>query len=73
MLNNTTEILFLVARDFVQLTPLQQVNVGMKLELCGVDAAMLPPEDIGVMIFKSAYKKGKIPSLLREMRHYLYE
>lgn len=73
MLNNTQEILFLVARDFVQLTPLQQINVGIRLQICGVDAAMLPVHTIGETIFKAAYTRGKIPELVREMRQYLYE
>lgn len=74
MINNLYEILFLVARDFVQLTPLQQINIGLKLELCGVEiAATLPPESIDEMIFKTAYEKGKIPDMMKEMRQFLYE
>ena len=73
MVNNTHEILFLVARDFVQLTPLQQINIGIKLQLCGVDAAMLPVDNIGEVIFKAAYDKKKLPEMVREMRPYLYE
>jgi hypothetical protein len=73
MLNNTQEILFLVARDFVQLTPLQQINIGIRLEVCGVDAAMLAHEKLPEMIFKMAYERGKIRELVTEMRQYLYE
>jgi hypothetical protein len=73
MFNNIHEILFLIAQDFVRLTPLQQVNVGIRLEICGVDAAVLPTDEIGLVIFKAAYEKGKIPGLVKEMRQYLYE
>lgn len=73
MINNMHEILFLVARDFVQLTPLQQINVGIRLQVCGVDAALLPTDTIGEVIFKTAYEKGKIPEMVKEMRQYLYE
>lgn len=72
-MNSPYELLFLVARDFVQLTPLQQINVGIRLEVCGVDAGMLPVETIGEVIFKADYQKHKIPDLIKEMRQYLYE
>ena len=73
MLNNPYEILFLVARDFVQLTTLQQINIGIRLKICGVDAAMLPVDQISEVIFKTAYERGKIPELVKEMRQHLYE
>lgn len=73
MLNNIHEILFMVAQDFVKLTPLQQINVGIRIEVCGAEAGALPIEEIGETIFKSAYNQNKIQALVKEMRQYLYE
>lgn len=74
MLNNVPSILLLIAQDFIQLTPYQQISVGIKLKLCGVEAsATVPIEDAGVQIFKAAYEKGKIPALVKEIRQMLYE
>lgn len=73
MLNSAHEILFLVARDFVQLTPIQKMNIAIRLHLCGVEIATLPADDMGQMIFKMAYQRGKIPDLVKEMRPLLYE
>lgn len=73
MINNIHEILFLVARDFVQLSPLQQINVGIRLKLCGVEVTLLPHGDISERIFKAAYEKNKIPEMVKEMRQFLYE
>jgi hypothetical protein len=74
MMNSINEILFLVARDFVQLKPLQQINIGIKLELVGVEVATyLDHTVIAETIFTKAYQKNKIPELVKEMRNYLYE
>lgn len=73
MLNNTHELLFLVAKDFIQLSPLQQVNIGIRLKLCGVEISMLKPEDISAFIFKAAYDNQKMTHLIKEIRPLLYE
>lgn len=72
-LNNSHELLFLVARDFIKLDALQQINIGIKLDVCGIDAALLPVEEISEVVFKAAYERNKIPALIKEMRYYLYE
>lgn len=73
MLKNLNEILFAVARDFVELTPLQQINVGIRLKVCGAEAALMSTEQVGEYVFRLAYQNGKIPALVREMKTYLYE
>lgn len=74
ILNDTHEMLFLVARDFVQLTPIEQVSIGMKLGLVGVEIAMEVNKDmIAESIFSKAYYHKRIPDLVKEMRPYLYE
>jgi len=74
MLNDTTEMLFLVARDFVQLTFWQQKQVGIKAGVVGVGILTNKDEDaVADLIFSLAYKQKKIPELVKQMRPYLYE
>lgn len=70
---NSHSLLFMVAQDFVQLNALQQMNIGIKLEVVGVETAMLQPQAMAELVFANSYKMGKMPDLIREMRNYLYE
>lgn len=74
MLNDTQEMLFLVARDFVQLTSLQQRQISLKMGLCGVGILANTNDDIAAeIIFCEAFKQKKIAELVKQMRPYLYE
>lgn len=71
---NAHDMLFLVARDFVQLNSLQQRNIGIKLGLAGVGIfANSSDDEVAHMVFSLAYKNKKISELVRLMRPYLYE
>lgn len=72
-MNDTQELLFLVARDFVQLSTLQQVNIGLKLKLVTVEATLWEPAKVAETIFSKAYQQKCIPALVQEMRTRLYE
>lgn len=74
MLSDTSEMLFLVARDFVQLTSWQQKQVGIKSGVVGVGILTNQDEDaVADIVFSMAYKQKKIPELVKQMRPYLYE
>lgn len=71
---NVHDMLFLVARDFVQLSSLQQRNIGVKLGLAGICVFSHASDDhVQDMVFSLAYKNKKIPELVKLMRPYLYE
>lgn len=72
-MSDTQELLFLVARDFVQLSTLQQVNIGLKLKLVTVEATMWEPKKVADTVFAKAYQQRLIPQLVQEMRIRLYE
>lgn len=74
MMQNTYEILYLIASDFAQLTSVQQKNVGIRLGLVQINIIANQDEEIVAQtIFSKAYKDNKMPELLKEMRKYIYE
>ncbi len=74
MPKNIQHILYMVARDFVQLSFHEQKQIGMKLGLVHVSIIMnTDVESVTQTIFAKAYQNKKIPELVKEMRQYLYE
>lgn len=74
MLNDTQEMLFLVARDFVQLTSIQQRKIAINMGLCSVGILANTNDDASAeIIFCAAFKQKKIAELVKQMRPFLYE
>lgn len=74
MISGRDEILFLIARDFAQLTSIEQKNVGIKLGV--VTIGIIGNQDheiVAQTIFSEAFRRKKMPELVKAMKPYLYE
>lgn len=68
MNNDTHEMLFLVANEFLTLDNHQKLKIGLKLGLVGVAALMYSPNHLEEMVFSMAYKKNKLALLVKEIQ-----
>ena len=72
MKNDSAEILFLVAQDFLKLSHNEQLKIGIKLKLFDTNAAFWAPKTVEETVFRLCYKNNLIPVLVKEMYQILY-
>lgn len=68
MPNDTHEILFLVANEFLTLNHMQKMQIGIKLKLIDFGGFCRTEKAIEEMVFANAYKKNMISNLVAEIQ-----
>jgi hypothetical protein len=63
-----SELLFLVATEFVALTDRQKLNIGMKLNLIDFHSFCFTTKVIEETVFTRAYQKNKIADLVKAIQ-----
>jgi hypothetical protein len=66
-MNDTHELLFLVATQFLELNYMQKLNIGMRLKLIDFSSLAKDEKTIDDMVFANAYKNGMIAKLVVEI------
>jgi hypothetical protein len=66
-MNDTHELLFLIANEFLELNFVQKLNVGLKLNLIDFKGFCRTEKAIEEMVFVRAYKKGIMSQLVKEI------
>lgn len=66
-MNPNHELLFLIADEFLQLTDLQQLNVGVRLGLIDFGGFCRTPQVIQETVFRNAYKRNMLAKLVVEI------
>ncbi len=67
MPSDSNEILFLVAKKFIELNHMQKLNIGLKLKLIDFGGFCLTEKAVEEMVFKNAYKNNMIAKLVAEI------
>ena len=73
MPNDSHEILFLVASEFLELNHLQKMNIGLKLKLIDFGGFCRTEKAIEEMVFATAYKKNMLAKLVEEIQRVKHE
>jgi hypothetical protein len=73
MANDTHELLFLVASEFVELNHLQKMNIGVRLKLIDFGGFCRTEASIEEMVFCNAFRKNMISQLVEEIQRIKYE
>lgn len=73
MKNEESQLLFLIAQDFLKLNNLQQISIGQKLKILDLNAAFWAPKTVEETVFTMAYKDNKLIDLVRETHKALYD
>lgn len=73
MKHENSQILFLVAQEFLKLTNLQQIKIGQKLKILDLNACFWAPKTVEEVVFVQAYKNNQMIELIRETNNVLYE
>lgn len=66
-MNDTHELLFLVATEFIDLSDRQRLEIGLKLGLVNIAAACYSPKHLEEQVFANAFKQNKMASLIKEI------
>lgn len=73
MRNESHELLFIVASEFIELNHNQQRQVGFRLGLIDFNALCMSSTTIEEMIFTNAYSQNKMFKLVTEIQKIKHE
>lgn len=71
--NDSHELLFLIATEYVTLNHLQKMNIGLRLGLIDFGGFCRTEKAIEEMVFANAYKKNMIAKLVAEIQRVKHE
>ncbi len=66
-MNASHEMLFLVAKEYLELTYLQRFNIGIRLNLVQFGGICRTEKAVDEMIFTNAYKHNMLSLLVKEI------
>ncbi len=68
MANSQHELLFLVAKDLVELGLKEKLNIGLRLKILNISGFLMSEKVIEETIFIHVCKNGMLPKLVKEIQ-----